>query len=144
MSNVVAVVKGVVGQVIALSPEGIQRLLVEGDRLFRGDQVMTGQQGMLSLQLQGGQALEIGQNSQWLASTETDAQPTQRPRPPPTKSSRQKSCNKLLLQASTPPLNSLPRRPARVLVVPAAVLAEPVAATASCCSAKPRNSSIQL
>ncbi|MBB1520587.1 retention module-containing protein, partial [Aquipseudomonas guryensis] len=77
MSNVVAVVKGVVGQVIALSPEGIQRLLVEGDRLFRGDQVMTGQQGTLSLQLQGGQDLEIGQNSQWLASTETETQPTQ-------------------------------------------------------------------
>ncbi|MEK1905885.1 MAG: retention module-containing protein, partial [Pseudomonas sp.] len=77
MSTVVAVVKSVVGQVFALSPEGIQRLLIEGDRLFRGDQVQTGQEGMVSLQLQDGQSLEIGQGSQWVATAETAEKPSE-------------------------------------------------------------------
>ena len=38
----IAVVKSIVGQVFALSPDGVRRLLIEGDRLFAGDQVMTG------------------------------------------------------------------------------------------------------
>ncbi|MBB2494787.1 retention module-containing protein, partial [Aquipseudomonas ullengensis] len=82
MSTVVAVVKSVVGQVFALSPEGIQRLLIEGDRLFRGDQVQTGQEGMVSLQLQDGQNLEIGQGSQWVATAETSEKQPAAPTPP--------------------------------------------------------------
>ena len=42
MSTVVAIVKSIVGQVIAVSPEGIRRVLIEGDRLFAGEQVLTG------------------------------------------------------------------------------------------------------
>ena len=37
MSSVVAVVKSIIGQVIAVSPEGVQRVLVEGDRIYQGD-----------------------------------------------------------------------------------------------------------
>ena len=71
MSSVIAVVKSVVGQVIALSPEGVQRLLIEGDRLLRGEQVQTGAAGMISLQLQDGQTLDLGRASQWQAADET-------------------------------------------------------------------------
>lgn len=67
MSSIVAVVKSVVGQVVALSPEGVQRLLIEGDRLLRGEEVLTGQQGMVSLQLTDGQNIELGHDSQWSA-----------------------------------------------------------------------------
>lgn len=74
MSSVIAVVKSVVGQVIALSPEGVQRLLIEGDRLFRGEQVQTGEAGRVSLQLHDGQTLDLGRTSQWLAADEP-AQP---------------------------------------------------------------------
>ena len=72
MSSVIAVVKSVVGQVIALSPEGVQRLLIEGDRLLRGEQVQTGQAGMVSLQLQDGQTLDLGRASEWLAVNQTE------------------------------------------------------------------------
>ncbi|MGL4315552.1 MAG: retention module-containing protein [Pseudomonas sp.] len=73
MSSIVAVVKSVVGQVVALSPEGVQRLLIEGDRLLRGEQVLTGQQGMVSLQLSNGQNIELGHDSQWSANPQLAA-----------------------------------------------------------------------
>lgn len=65
MSNVIAVVKTVVGQVMALSPDGVRRLLVEGDRLFRGEQVQTGEAGRISLTLDDGQTVDLGRASQW-------------------------------------------------------------------------------
>jgi VCBS repeat-containing protein len=71
MSSAIAVVKSVVGQVLALSPQGVQRLLIEGDRLFRGEQVQTGETGMISLQLQDGQTLDLGRASQWQAAEES-------------------------------------------------------------------------
>ncbi|WP_262880161.1 retention module-containing protein [Pseudomonas paralcaligenes] len=67
MSNVIAVVKTVVGQVMALSPDGVRRLLVEGDRLFRGEQVQTGEAGRISLTLDDGQTVDLGRASQWPA-----------------------------------------------------------------------------
>ena len=68
MSSIIAIVKSIVGQVFALSPEGVRRLLIEGDRLFAGDQVTTGQEGMLSLELSDGRILDLGRDSQWTAS----------------------------------------------------------------------------
>ncbi|OWJ90890.1 hypothetical protein B6S59_25720, partial [Pseudomonas sp. A46] len=65
MSSVVAIVKSIVGQVIAVSPEGLQRFLVEGDRLFKGDQVLTGNEGMVTLALADGRAVDLGRDSQW-------------------------------------------------------------------------------
>ncbi len=61
----IAIVKSIAGQVFALSPDGVRRLLIEGDRLFTGDQVMTGQEGMLSLELSDGRTLDLGRESQW-------------------------------------------------------------------------------
>uniref|UniRef100_UPI000AEC0E1C beta strand repeat-containing protein n=1 Tax=Pseudomonas sp. NBRC 111130 TaxID=1661045 RepID=UPI000AEC0E1C len=69
MSTVVAIVKSIVGQVIAVSPEGIRRVLIEGDRLFAGEQVLTGVGGAVTLQLTDGRYVDLGRDSQWSAST---------------------------------------------------------------------------
>ncbi|WP_040259424.1 retention module-containing protein [Pseudomonas massiliensis] len=68
MSSVVAIVKSIVGQVVAVSPEGIRRVLVEGDRLFAGEVVETGASGAVTLSLNDGRTLDIGRESQWSAS----------------------------------------------------------------------------
>ncbi|WJM91720.1 retention module-containing protein [Pseudomonas brenneri] len=67
MSSVVAIVKGIVGQVFVISPEGARRVLVEGDRLFAGDQIDTGMSGAVSLELADGRTLDLGRDTQWSA-----------------------------------------------------------------------------
>ncbi len=67
MSSVVAIVKSIVGQVFVVSPEGTRRVLVEGDRLFAGDQVDTGMSGAVSLELADGRTLDLGRETQWSA-----------------------------------------------------------------------------
>ncbi|AZE86864.1 LapA family giant adhesin [Pseudomonas orientalis] len=67
MSNVVAIVKSIVGQVFVISPEGTRRVLVEGDRLFAGDQIDTGLSGAVSLELADGRTLDLGRDTQWSA-----------------------------------------------------------------------------
>ncbi|WP_426199774.1 retention module-containing protein, partial [Pseudomonas sp. DC3200b2] len=67
MSSVVAIVKSIVGQVVAVSPEGIRRVLVEGDRLFAGEVVETGASGAVTLSLNDGRTLDVGRESQWSA-----------------------------------------------------------------------------
>ncbi|MDZ3994398.1 immunoglobulin-like domain-containing protein [Pseudomonas sp. Teo4] len=69
MSTVVAIVKSIVGQVIAVSPEGIRRVLIEGDHLYAGEQVLTGPGGAVTLQLADGRYLDLGRDSQWSADT---------------------------------------------------------------------------
>ncbi len=68
MSSVVAIVKSIVGQVFAVSPEGVRRVLVEGDRLLTGDQVDTGAAGAVTLELADGRTLDLGRDTQWSAS----------------------------------------------------------------------------
>ncbi|MCS4263687.1 hypothetical protein EC837_5408, partial [Pseudomonas protegens] len=65
MSSVVAIVKSIVGQVFVVSPEGIRRVLIEGDRLFVGDQVDTGPAGAVTLELTDGRTLDLGRDTQW-------------------------------------------------------------------------------
>jgi len=67
MSSVVAIVKSIVGQVIAVSPEGIRRVLIEGDRLMAGEQVLTGAGGAITLELSDGRTLDLGRDTQWSA-----------------------------------------------------------------------------
>ncbi|KAA0945275.1 retention module-containing protein, partial [Pseudomonas sp. ANT_H4] len=67
MSSVVAIVKSIVGQVFVISPEGVRRVLVEGDRLFVGDQIDTGLSGAVSLELADGRTLDLGRDTQWSA-----------------------------------------------------------------------------
>ncbi|MDT6920222.1 LapA family giant adhesin [Pseudomonas atacamensis] len=69
MSSVVAVVKSIVGQVFVVSPEGVRRVLVEGDRLYVGDQLDTGLSGAVSLELADGRMLDLGRDTQWSASS---------------------------------------------------------------------------
>ncbi|WP_395609777.1 retention module-containing protein [Pseudomonas sp. B22129] len=69
MSSVVAIVKSIVGQVFVISPEGARRVLVEGDRLFAGDQIDTGLSGAVSLELADGRTLDLGRDTQWSADT---------------------------------------------------------------------------
>ncbi|WP_095151683.1 retention module-containing protein [Pseudomonas sp. Irchel s3b5] len=69
MSSVVAIVKSIVGQVFVVSPEGIRRILVEGDRLSVGDQIDTGLSGAVSLELADGRTIDLGRDTQWSAST---------------------------------------------------------------------------
>ncbi|QXN50470.1 retention module-containing protein [Pseudomonas fluorescens] len=68
MSSVVAIVKSIVGQVFAVSPEGTRRVLIEGDRLFVGDQLDTGLAGAVTLELADGRLLDLGRDTQWSAS----------------------------------------------------------------------------
>ncbi|SDT65642.1 LapA family giant adhesin [Pseudomonas granadensis] len=68
MSSVVAIVKSIVGQVFVVSPEGVRRVLVEGDRLYVGDQIDTGLSGAVSLELADGRTLDLGRDTQWSAS----------------------------------------------------------------------------
>ncbi|MFJ2492708.1 LapA family giant adhesin [Pseudomonas iridis] len=68
MSSVVAIVKSIVGQVFVVSPEGVRRVLVEGDRLFVGDQIDTGLSGAVTLELADGRTLDLGRETQWSAS----------------------------------------------------------------------------
>ncbi|POF39880.1 hypothetical protein B0D71_22615, partial [Pseudomonas laurylsulfativorans] len=67
MSSVVAIVKSIVGQVFVVSPEGVRRVLVEGDKLFAGDQIDTGLSGAVSLELADGRTLDLGRDTQWSA-----------------------------------------------------------------------------
>jgi uncharacterized protein YegL len=67
MSSVVAIVKSIVGQVFVVSPEGVRRVLVEGDRLMVGDQIDTGLSGAVSLELADGRTLDLGRETQWSA-----------------------------------------------------------------------------
>ncbi|WDH23070.1 LapA family giant adhesin [Pseudomonas chlororaphis] len=68
MSSVVATVKSIVGQVFVVSPEGVRRVLVEGDRLYVGDQIDTGLAGAVSLELADGRTLDLGRETQWSGS----------------------------------------------------------------------------
>ena len=71
MSSVVAIVKSIVGQVVAVSPEGIRRVLIEGDRLMAGEQVLTGPEGAITLELPDGRQLDMGRDSQWSSDAPT-------------------------------------------------------------------------
>ena len=65
MSSVVAVVKSIIGQVIAVSAEGAQRVLVEGDRIYQGDQLLTGAAGAVTLDVGNGNLVDLGRDTQW-------------------------------------------------------------------------------
>ncbi|WP_445939496.1 retention module-containing protein, partial [Pseudomonas sp.] len=67
MSTIVAIVKSLVGQVFAVSLDGLKRQIFEGERLLMGEQVMTGLGGEVTLQLANGELVNVTQNSNWQA-----------------------------------------------------------------------------
>ncbi|WP_147172807.1 retention module-containing protein, partial [Pseudomonas sp. SJZ079] len=73
MSNFVAIVKSLVGQVFAVSLDGLKRQVFEGDRLFQGEQILTALGASASLQLADGEQVQVSENSRWQAGRE-DAQ----------------------------------------------------------------------
>ncbi|MHC8342852.1 retention module-containing protein [Pseudomonas sp. RT6P73] len=62
MATLIGIVSKVIGQVFAESG-GTRRALVEGDRLFAGDQLITGSEGAVAVRLQNGQELTLGRGS---------------------------------------------------------------------------------
>ncbi|MBL0797790.1 retention module-containing protein, partial [Pseudomonas sp. B7] len=63
MATLIGTVTKVIGQVFAQSADGTRRALVEGDRLFAGDQLITGAEGAVAVHLQNGQELTLGRDS---------------------------------------------------------------------------------
>ena len=67
MSNIVAIVKSLVGQVFAISVEGLKRQIFEGERLLQGEQVMAGLGGEVTLQMANGELINLGEGNTWQA-----------------------------------------------------------------------------
>ena len=63
MATLIGTVTQVIGQVFAVAGDGTRRALVEGDRLFAGDQLVTGAEGAVAVHLQNGQELTLGRDS---------------------------------------------------------------------------------
>ncbi|MDL5595582.1 retention module-containing protein [Bacillus subtilis] len=63
MATLIGTVTKVIGQVFAQAADGSRRALVEGDRLFTGDQLITGAEGAVAVHLQNGQELTLGRDS---------------------------------------------------------------------------------
>ncbi|UZE13538.1 retention module-containing protein [Pseudomonas sp. B21-053] len=63
MATLIGIVSKVIGQVFAVAADGTRRALVEGDRLFAGDQLITGAEGAVAVHLQNGQELTLGRGS---------------------------------------------------------------------------------
>ncbi|WP_085584946.1 retention module-containing protein [Pseudomonas sp. R25(2017)] len=63
MATLIGIVTKVVGQVFAVGGDGSRRALVEGDRLYAGDQLVTGAEGAVAVHLQNGQELTLGRDS---------------------------------------------------------------------------------
>ena len=80
MSTIVAIVKSLVGQVFAVSLDGLKRQVFEGERLLMGEQILTGLGGEVTLQLANGDVVDVAQNSSWQAApseTQADAEKAQ-------------------------------------------------------------------
>ncbi|MBV7511303.1 retention module-containing protein [Pseudomonas sp. PDM25] len=63
MATLIGIVSKVIGQVFAVAGDGTRRALVEGDRLFAGDQLVTGAEGAVAVHLHNGQELTLGRGS---------------------------------------------------------------------------------
>jgi VCBS repeat-containing protein len=63
MATLIGIVSKVIGQVFAVASDGTRRALVEGDRLFAGDQLVTGAEGAVAVHLHNGQELTLGRGS---------------------------------------------------------------------------------
>ncbi|MCE0811767.1 retention module-containing protein, partial [Buttiauxella sp. W03-F01] len=65
MSNLLGVIKAVIGLVYVVEADGSQRLLKEGDRIYSGEEIVTGVSGAVSMELPNGKTLDLGRNSHW-------------------------------------------------------------------------------
>ncbi|WP_416001643.1 retention module-containing protein [Citrobacter portucalensis] len=65
MSKLLGVIKAIIGQVYVVDANGAQRLVHEGDRVYSGEEIVTGASGSVSISLPDGKTLDIGRNSHW-------------------------------------------------------------------------------
>ncbi|XJC88799.1 Ig-like domain-containing protein [Pectobacterium zantedeschiae] len=65
MNGVIGIIKFVIGQVFVVALDGSQRLLVAGDRVYSGEEVVTGANGAVSITLPDGKTLDLGRESRW-------------------------------------------------------------------------------
>jgi T1SS-143 domain-containing protein len=63
MATLIGVVSQVVGEVYAVAGDGTRRPLVEGDRVFAGEQLVTGSGGAVAVTLTNGEVLTLGRDS---------------------------------------------------------------------------------
>ncbi|MFG0379841.1 retention module-containing protein, partial [Pseudomonas sp. zbq_18] len=63
MATLIGVVSQVVGEVFAVAGDGTRRPLVEGDRVYAGEQLVTGASGAVAIALSNGQTLTLGRDS---------------------------------------------------------------------------------
>ncbi|MDD1013058.1 retention module-containing protein [Pseudomonas rubra] len=63
MAKLIGIVSKVVGEVFAVGSDGSRRPLVEGDRLYAGEQLDTGVAGAVAVHLQNGAELTLGRGS---------------------------------------------------------------------------------
>ncbi|MCO6059567.1 retention module-containing protein, partial [Pseudomonas sp. MOB-449] len=81
MAGSIGVVRQVVGEVFAVAADGSRRALSEGDRVFAGEQLVTGALGAVAVTLANGQELVLGRessmplNNALLAGAPDDTQP---------------------------------------------------------------------
>ncbi|MDR9754673.1 retention module-containing protein, partial [Pseudomonas sp. SZMC_28357] len=66
MATLIGTVTQVIGQVFAVAGDGTRRALSVGDRLFAGDQLVTGAEGAVAVHLQNGEELTLGRGSSLL------------------------------------------------------------------------------
>ncbi|MCV9880211.1 retention module-containing protein, partial [Brenneria sp. KBI 447] len=65
MNSVIGIIKFVIGQVFVVALDGSQRLLTAGDRIYSGEEIVTGDNGAVSITLPDGRTLDLGRNSRW-------------------------------------------------------------------------------
>ncbi|CAK9886912.1 MAG: hypothetical protein XXXJIFNMEKO3_03362 [Candidatus Erwinia impunctatus] len=65
MSSVIGTIKFVLGQVYVIAVDGSQRLLSSGDKIYSGEEVVTGNSGAVSIALPDGRTLDLGRDSNW-------------------------------------------------------------------------------
>ncbi|MCI8211642.1 hypothetical protein AUC61_19105 [Pseudomonas sp. S25] len=63
MGGFIGTVRQVAGDVFAVAGDGTRRILIDGDRLFAGEQVQTGGSGAVAVNLNGGGELTLGRGS---------------------------------------------------------------------------------
>ncbi|SFI33789.1 T1SS-143 domain-containing protein/type I secretion C-terminal target domain (VC_A0849 subclass) [Pseudomonas guineae] len=63
MATLIGVVSQVIGEVYAVAGDGTRRPLSEGDRVFVGEQIVTGVAGAISVAMRNGQLLTLGRES---------------------------------------------------------------------------------
>jgi VCBS repeat-containing protein len=63
MAKLIGTVKQVAGDVFAVAGDGTRRLVIEGDKVYAGEQLQTGSTGAVAVHLAGGGELTLGRDS---------------------------------------------------------------------------------